>query len=212
MMYPIIFDLFRDMWKNIFNENFIGRHGEQLIYETLKSIPQFRGKSKILRNVFIPKKNGEYTEIDFVVITNKGIFSIEAKNILGDIYGDERDKYWKAVVGDEEHSFYNPILQNEGHMTMLRDVLGGRKYYPILDIVVFSERAHIARLEMFSKLIIVAERPQLKGCVKRFLKTWDYSIDDDDIKDIYNKLEPFTHDAGRKKMLHIANMNRDRNK
>ena len=38
---------------------------------------------KILRNVYVPKENGETSEIDVLYITQKGIFVIESKNYSG---------------------------------------------------------------------------------------------------------------------------------
>ena len=69
-------------------EKLIGRYGEALTARELKLVDLFGRKGKILRNVYIPKDNGETSEIDVLYITQKGIFVIESKNYSGWIFGD----------------------------------------------------------------------------------------------------------------------------
>ena len=59
---------------------------------------------KILRNVYVPKGDGEMAEIDVMCVTGKGVFVIESKNYSGWIFGSEvrpvkRDRLYAAVRG-----------------------------------------------------------------------------------------------------------------
>lgn len=75
----------------------------------------FGRKGKILRNVYLPKDNGETSEIDVLYITQKGIFVFESKNYSGWIFGDEKGQYWTAMLPNrQKNRFYNPIKQ-ESH-------------------------------------------------------------------------------------------------
>ena len=55
----------------------LGDIGEKIIADILSDLPQ---PNRILRNLYIPKGNGETTEIDLVFINRNGIFVIESKN------------------------------------------------------------------------------------------------------------------------------------
>ena len=81
-------DVIDKILDSIFDEESIGEHGEKLTERELKFVRLLGRKGKILRNVYIPKDNGETTEIDVVYITQKGIFVIESKNYSGWIFGD----------------------------------------------------------------------------------------------------------------------------
>ena len=64
-----------------------GRYGEYLTYKYLK---QFETSgAKFLFNIYIPKENGETTEIDVLMICKKGLFVFESKNYSGWIFGSE---------------------------------------------------------------------------------------------------------------------------
>ena len=65
---------------NIFDSNWVGRRGEKLTERELNLVKLFGRKGKVLRNLYVPKENGETSEIDVVFITQKGIFVIESKN------------------------------------------------------------------------------------------------------------------------------------
>ena len=86
-----LIDMFID---SIFDEQWVGRHGEKLTEQELKFVKLFGRKGKILRNVYLPKDNGETSEIDVLYITQKGIFVFESKNYSGWIFGDEKGQYW----------------------------------------------------------------------------------------------------------------------
>ena len=93
--------------------NNTGRYGEYLTYKYLKHMED--NGARFLFNVYIPRGNGETTEIDVLMICSKGIFVFESKNYNGWIFGSESQKYWYQTFpagrgrSHKEH-FYNPIM------------------------------------------------------------------------------------------------------
>lgn len=63
--------------------DFLGRHGKKLTEKELKWGYFFGCIGKALRNLQIPKDNGDTSEIDVVYITQKGIFVFESKDYSG---------------------------------------------------------------------------------------------------------------------------------
>lgn len=140
-----IFDIIlKEILDTIFDANWIGRRGEKLTEKKLKVVQLFGRKGKVLKNLYVPKDNGETSEIDVVFITQKGIFVIESKNYSGWIFGDEKSAYWTAMLPNKEKNrFYNPIKQNETHIKWLRQYLS--EDIPLFSIVVFSERCELKK-------------------------------------------------------------------
>lgn len=68
--------------------------------------------------------SGGTTQIDHVVLSRKGIFCIETKNLNGDLKGNVDDKNWLHwnKRGDK-NIIYNPIFQNHAHIKHLARVL-----------------------------------------------------------------------------------------
>ena len=68
---------------SIFDDNWKGKYGEILTERELRFVQLFGRKGKILRNIYLPKDNGETSELDVIFITQKGIFVFESKNYSG---------------------------------------------------------------------------------------------------------------------------------
>jgi predicted RNA-binding Zn-ribbon protein involved in translation (DUF1610 family) len=113
----------------------VGSEGEQFIQRELYNcFPPTR----IARNVYLKKKNGEYTEIDILAVEHCGIFVFESKNFNGMIFGSEDDKDWTQVQKGTKRQFYNPIMQNNAHIGALRQSLQDFPEIIYYNFVVFS--------------------------------------------------------------------------
>lgn len=76
-----------------------------------------------LNNVTIPTPDGT-TQIDHVIVSRYGIFVIEAKNMNGWIFGDEKSAQWTQSFPGGKFKFQNPLRQNYRHTKCLAEFLG----------------------------------------------------------------------------------------
>lgn len=106
----------------------------------------------IFHDLYIQKNNGEYTQIDVAVATSAGLVVFEVKDYSEWIFGSERQKYWTQVLsyGREKHRFYNPIMQNAGHIKALRQRLPQNPSIPIYSVVVFYGNSELKDVTYFS--------------------------------------------------------------
>ena len=99
-----------------------GRRGERRVGRTLRRLCR-RGDFRLLNDIYIKSCDKE-SQIDHILIGKTGIFVIETKTYKGLILGNERDKEWvQNLYG--EHTFYNPVRQNWGHIRTLKYLLDG---------------------------------------------------------------------------------------
>ena len=93
----------------------------------------------IFHDLYIQKPNGEYTQVDVAVATKAGIIVFEVKDYSGGIFGNEHQKYWTQLLayGKEKHRFYNPVMQNSGHIQAIRQCLQQNPDTPIYSVIVF---------------------------------------------------------------------------
>ena len=93
----------------------------------------------IFHDLYIQKSNGEYTQVDVAVATKAGIIVFEVKDYSGWIFGNEYQRYWTKLLayGHEKHRFYNPIMQNEGHIKAIRRCLPQNPGIPFYSVIVF---------------------------------------------------------------------------
>jgi len=198
-------DIIDKIIDSIFDDEWVGRHGEKLTERELKLVRLLGRKGKTLRNVYIPKDNGETSEIDVVYITQKGIFVFESKNYSGWIFGDEKGTYWTAMLPNrQKNRFYNPVKQNKTHIKWLHKYVGND--VPLFSIIVFSERCELKKIEMESADVKVIKRDRTYATVRDI---WDSHPDAvENVDELYEKLKVLTNVDSAVKAAHIANIER----
>lgn len=198
-----LIDMFLD---SIFDADWVGRHGEKLTERELKLVKLFGRKGQVLRNIYVPKGDGETSEIDVVYITQKGIFVIESKNYSGWIFGDEKSFNWTVMLPNKEkNKFYNPIKQNQTHIKWLSKFLDSD--IPLFSIVVFSERCELKKVTVDSPDVLVIKRDSLYAAIRKIWDAADDKLDAEAVKDLYKKLEVLTHVDEKVKAEHVESIN-----
>ncbi len=197
--------LIDNLFDSIFDDEWKGKYGEKLTARELNLVKLFGRKGKILRNVYLPKDNGETSELDVIFITQKGIFIFESKNYSGWIFGDEKHKNWTASLPNgQKNQFYNPVMQNRTHLKWMQKFVG--EDIPLFSIIVFSERCELKKITMDSKDIKVIKRDWTYATVRDI---WDKSPDavsDERVDELFSKLKPLTKVDAAVKAAHVENI------
>ena len=101
-----------------------GHIGENNVYYELKNsfIPMI-----CLHNVRL-KYKGMVAQIDFLAITCKYIYVIECKNLIGDITINSQGEFIRHMKNSHgkvisKEGMYSPIVQNEKHINVLKEIL-----------------------------------------------------------------------------------------
>lgn len=128
-----------------------GRRGESVVARVLTNLPSDR--YFVLNNVILKTGNG-LSQIDHVVVSVYGIFVIETKNYSGWIFGSETNPYWTQTIYGYKHKFYSPILQNKGHVSVLKTLLSQFGDIPIIPIVAFSGKCDLKNRHVFRSEVI----------------------------------------------------------
>lgn len=191
----------------LFDDAWVGKRGEKLTERELKLVQLLGRKGKVLRNVYLPKDNGETSEVDVIFITQKGIFVFESKNYSGWIFGDEKSQKWTAMLPNKQKNrFYNPILQNKTHVKWMRNYVG--EEIPLFSIIVFSERCELKKVTVESSDVKVIKRERTYATVREI---WDRSPDvvsEEKISELYDSLSKLTKVDEAVRAAHIDNINK----
>ncbi len=91
------------------NKGLIGEYKGYVLSRSLK-IPH-----KVLYNVCVPMPNGNFQEVDCIIITRNIIYVLECKNRGGNFIGKVDDEKWKQYIGRQEHKQENIYIQNQKH-------------------------------------------------------------------------------------------------
>lgn len=183
----------------------LGKYGEYLTYKELRKFEAEGGR--FLFNLYIPKEDGETTEIDVILITSSGIFVFESKNYSGWIFGSENQPTWTQTLPQgrgksrKEH-FYNPIMQNKSHVKHLRAVVG--EDVPLQSVILFSNRCTLKKVDAGSSGVPVINRQEVADVVRQVLRITNSALTDERIAELYDLLYPFSQTDSAAKAKHIA--------
>ena len=197
----------RSYW-SVINEK--GSAGEYWLYRKL--CYRERMGERFLFNVYLPKENGETTELDMLLLTKKGIFVFESKNYSGWIFGNASDRYWTQTLrtgnGVQKNRFYNPILQNKNHALRLAEILGVE--IPVYSIIVFSDRCNLENVQVGDEAVCVANRSVLSRVLR---ENWaslpDCFSDAEDVRRLEEFLYPYSQTTEEERRAHVEHVKRD---
>ena len=104
----------------LYGARIIGWFGELWTKQALNKLPKDK---YIIINDLLIKTQDQTHQIDHVVVSIYGIFSIETKQYNGFITGSKYDKNWIRHLGKKKLYYTNPIRQNYGHVKSLAELL-----------------------------------------------------------------------------------------
>lgn len=172
----------------------LGQKGEIAVSKILSSLPK---GYIVINDLLIPSKKGT-SQIDHIVISQSGIFVIETKNYSGVIYGNRDSEKWTKVSHGRNYKFYNPIRQNESHISSLMDILNiGRNIF--IPIVVFTTRADL-NIESDLTDTIITFTDRLKNKILSFS---DCFLSEQEIEQIRRTLNEATLTDDYARQAHI---------
>lgn len=124
----------------------------------------------IFHDLYIFKPNGTTSQIDIVIATNVGIIVFEVKDYSGWIYGNGKQQKWTQVLshGREKYHFYNPILQNEAHISQLKRVL--KENIPFYSVIVFAGNCKLEDISFIPKNTFVTKSYRVIEVIENIMK------------------------------------------
>lgn len=149
------FSFFRG-WYNSPKEK--GKRGESHVASLLSQLSE----EYVVLNDLIFRTSKGTTQVDHIVLSKYGLFTIETKNYMGKIFGDDErtqwtqlivtdvtygSNWWKTYTHVTKNRFYNPVKQSYAHVLKLKELL--RSEYPylsVMPIVVFTGKADISKV------------------------------------------------------------------
>jgi len=181
-----------------------GSQGEYLIWDSLQQLP---GYKKFLLNCYLPKRNGESTEVDLILLHESGIYVFESKNYSGWIFGTETQQYWtQSLPGryGQAHKvkFFNPILQNQAHLKWLGEYLGIDSHF-FYSCIVFGDECTLKDITLTSGRHYVTNRSNLFAAISSHIQLSITKLSPEQIDSLYAKLFPLTQVDAEQRAQHI---------
>lgn len=171
-----------------------GKRGEMRVFSILS---QLSDEYTILNDLVLRTDKGT-TQIDHVVVSKYGVFTIETKNYRGEIYGDDKrqkwtqlivtkvtyaKKRWKTYTYVTKNNFYNPVKQSLGHAFRIKELLYAFPHVKIIPIVAFAGDAILSNIDTRHHVVYKENLPEIIDRYKTICLT------DNDVQAIIDILE-----------------------
>jgi len=191
---------FIEQHKNFEN---LGQWGEYVTEFAINK--KIKGKYVVLKNIYIPHEE-KTTEIDLIMVHEKGIFVFESKNYSGTIYGEIDQLNWIQVLDNgSKNKFYNPIRQNQTHIKALAKYLDLPEE-DFLSYVIFSERCTLKKVPPKTPQVVVLRRPEMLERLQLQIAYNKRKYDDETFGKIISKLREGTNKSEEEKQKHIEDI------
>ena len=155
-----------------------GHYGEYLTEYALEH--GNLGKIAVFSNVIVPRASGptSTSEIDVVMLHEKGVFVIESKNYSGWIFGSADQRNWTVTFNaNSKERFYNPIKQNRAHVKALSDYLNLEEE-AFRSYIVFSVRCELKKVPPNTADYVICRRHHLLSNIRKDLSRFDPIFDE----------------------------------
>ena len=109
-----------------------GSFGEWMAKVYSKTLPG----ALVLHDVLIDSSDGYTSQIDLVLIGNKGIYVVEMKMFeAAKIYGNLKNSKWNYYKHGKKYEIYSPFQQNKKHVEYLKNFLKDFGDVPCFSII-----------------------------------------------------------------------------
>lgn len=163
------------------------------------------GRLVVLKNIYVPMKD-KTTELDLLMLHEKGIFVFESKNYSGWIFGDADGLKWtQRLQNGQKNRFYNPIRQNRTHIKALAAYLR----LPVdafTSYIVFSERCTLKKVPENTADVVIVRRPDMLNKLRAALKDAPVIYTEAGIQTMADQLRGLTEKTAEEKQRHIDDL------
>lgn len=163
-----------------------GTVGEFSAHATLKIL----GERNIFRDLYIPTKAGNHSQVDLLVLTHNGIVVIENKNYSGWVFGSLEQKNWtQTFPNGTKYPFYNPIKQNQGHINALSYFLNLPDMECFQSCILFSPQCELKNVPLDVPNVAIIQNTQLKDYMNHVHRGLTPQLSPDELFQIIEKLK-----------------------
>ena len=151
----------------------------------------------VLHDVLIDGKDGYTSQLDLVMVGNKGIYVVEVKMFEdAKIYGDTQKSKWSYYKHGKKYEIYSPLHQNKKHVEYLKTFLSQFGDLPFYSVITMICDDFKVSGEFDGKTLLCNSLPGMKQGLRLLLDGKEPVIDDARKQEIFDFIQTNQH-AGK---------------
>lgn len=144
----------------------------------------------VLHDVLIDGANGYTSQIDLILIGNKGLYIIEIKMFdEARIYGDVTKQKWYYYKYGNKYEIYNPIMQNKKHVNYLKRFLKDFGDIPFFSIVTMFCDDYKVTGDYGEDIVICNSLPMMEQSIYKISENKNITLDDKKKQEIFEYIK-----------------------
>lgn len=182
-----------------------GAEFEDEVDDLLRTRDAFPTHHQALKNLFVPygDGSGRLSEIDNVAISETGIYVFECKNYNGTVFGKKDARNWTVVYDSgETRNFYSPVLQNDGHIRTLSELLNLPRD-AFKSIIVFSDQSNLNGVSFDRDHICVTSISDLAKELRFQIRKDKKIFSTKEVDRIFADMVPYTEATFEDRLKHL---------
>lgn len=184
-----------------------GSFGEWLAKIYSKTIPG----ALVLHDVLIDGADGYTSQLDLVLVGNRGVYLIEIKTFPdAKIYGDTKKSKWYSYNHGKKYEIYSPLRQNKKHVEYLKSFLKDFGEVPVFSIVnMVCEDFKISgeiNAQDYIDTAICSSLPDMEKAVYKIAESNPLIYDDAKKQEIFNYIKNHQHLGKEARKEHKQNV------
>lgn len=149
-----------------------------------------QGEQNVFRDLYIPTKNGNYSQVDLLVVTMNGIVVIESKNYSGWVFGNLNQQQWtQTFPNGKKYRFYNPIKQNQGHIYAVSSFLQIKGEDLFQSCILFSPQCELKDIPTNVKNVTIIQNTEIKSYMDYVHRQLPPCFSPQEVTDMIQKLQ-----------------------
>lgn len=105
----------------------------------------------VLRNTLIPDGNGGQIQLQYALLTRRGILILDIKDVEGHVFGSEGMQEWTVLARDRRYTFANPQPGLWDRIAAVKRLTPG---IPVTGYVAFGSRARFSKGQPRSVILL----------------------------------------------------------
>ena len=176
-----------------------GSIGEWLTTICSKTLPG----ALALHDVLIDGKDGHTSQIDLVLVGNRGIYVVEVKNFPdAKIYGDTRKSKWYYYKHGKKYEIYSPLHQNRKHVEYLKNFLSDFGDIPFFSILTILCGDFKISGDLDGNTLLCSSLPAMKRGMRLMTEDHPKVIDDTKKQAIFDYIQSNQHTGKEARQKH----------
>lgn len=180
-----------------------GNIGERMAKVYAKTLPG----ALVLHDVLIDGADGYTSQIDLVLIGNRGVYVIEMK-MFDDakIYGDTKNSKWNYYKHGKKYEIYSPLKQNKKHIEYLKGFLKEFGDVPCFSIIVMVCDDFKVSGEKDGNTIVCNSLPAMERAIYQIAEDKPEVFDDIRKREIFDYIKANQYIGKEARSVHKQNV------